>query len=272
MSKLQWHRWFATTLAYLAVPAMVRASNEPALSKEQIEHFLLNAQVIASKQSAKGVTHPFHLTLSDGKVIHDAAFQNIDEHKEKVKLSTGQFESNFVDSYKYNLAAYTLAELVGFDDMMPVCVEREWKGTTGSLCWWLPILMDDQERFLRNIQPPNPEQWDRQIYKLRVFNLLVEETDPNITNILIGNDWKVWRIDFTRAFRLDKDVQFPKDLLRCERRFFEKLKILDANELAARAKRYLTQPEVEAVMARRDKIVAHFQKVIAEKGAEAVLY
>jgi len=272
MSKLQWHRWFATTLAYLALPAMVRASNEPALSKEQIEHFLLNAQVIASKQSAKGVTHPFHLTLSDGEVTHDAAFQNIDEHKEKVKLSTGQFESNFVDSYKYNLAAYTLAELVGFDDMMPVCVEREWKGTTGSLCWWLPILMDDQERFLRNIQPPNPEQWDRQIYKLRVFNLLVEETDPNITNILIGNDWKVWRIDFTRAFRLDKDVQFPKDLQRCERRFFEKLKILDANELAARAKRYLTQPEVEAVMARRDKIVAHFQKVIAEKGAEAVLY
>lgn len=256
----------------LALPTILRASNEPALSKQEIKQFLLNAQVVASKQSEKGVTHPFQLTLSDGKITHDASFQNIDEHKERVRLASGQFESNFVDSYKYNLAAYILAELVGFDDMMPVYVEREWKGTTGSLAWWVPVMMDDQERYLRNIPPPNPEQWDRQIYRLRVFNLLVEDTDPNLTNILIGNDWKVWRIDFTRAFRLDKDVQFPKDLQRCDRQFFAKLKVLDANELAARAKKYLNQSEVEAVMARRDKIVTHFQKLIAEKGQEAVLY
>lgn len=248
------------------------AADDSALSKEQIKQFLLNAKVVASKESEKGVTHPFQLTLSDGTMTHDASFQNVDEHKQQVRLTSGQIESNFVDSYKYNLAAYALAELIGFDDMMPVYVERKWNGTNGSLSWWLPVMMDGQERFLRNIQPPNREAWDRQVYKVRVFNLLVYDTDPNLTNILIGKDWKIWRIDFTRAFRVQKDLQLPKDLQRCDRQLFEKLKALDANELAARTKNYLSEPEVQAVMVRRDKIVAHFQKLIAETGEQAVLY
>ena len=35
-------------------------------------------------------------------------------------------ELGFVDSYKYNIAAYRLAELLGIDDIMPVYVERNW--------------------------------------------------------------------------------------------------------------------------------------------------
>jgi hypothetical protein len=203
------------------------AANDSALSKEQIKEFLLNAQVVGSKEITKGVTHPVVLTLSDGTLTHDASFQSIDEHKQQVRLASGKSEANFVDSYKYNLAAYILAELIGFDDMMPVYVERKWNGTTGSLSWWLPVMMDDQERYLRSIQPPNQDEWNRQIYKLRVFNLLVADTDPNLTNILIDNNWKIWRIDFTRAFRLEKEPQIPNDLQRCDGRLFQRLKALD---------------------------------------------
>ena len=101
---------------------------------------------------------------------------------------------------------------------------------------------------------------------------LVYDTDPNLTNILIGEDWKLWRIDFSRAFRTFNELQTPKDLVRCDRQLFEKLKALDANELAEKTKTYLTKDEVKAVMARRDKIVAYFQKLIAEKGENEVLY
>jgi len=52
----------------------------------------------------------------------------------------------------------------------------------------------------------------------------------------------------------------------------EKLRTLDANEVAAKTTRYLTKTEVKAVMARRDKIVAQFQKLISEKGDSEVLY
>ncbi len=98
------------------------------------------------------------------------------------------------------------------------------------------------------------------------------DTDANLTNVLIGEDWKIWRIDFTRAFRLSKDLKDPKDLDRCDRQLLEKLKTLDGNELTEKTKHYLTKDEVKAVMARRDKIVAQFQKLISEKGEKEVLY
>ena len=64
----------------------------------------------------------------------------------------------------------------------------------------------------------------------------------------------------------------PKDLARCNRQLFEKLKALNANELTEKTKQYLTKDEVKGVMARRDKIVAYFQKLVAEKGENEVLY
>ncbi len=248
------------------------AADDTGFTKQQIKDFLLHARVVASRQTTTGITHPFRLTLSDGRIEHDAAFESVDEHKQEVILSTGGRESDFVDSYKYDLAGYILAEMVGFDDMVPVYVERTWNGRTGSLSWWVPTMMDDQERYLRQIQPPDMNRWNRQIEKLRLFNLLIEESDPNLTNILIDKDWKVWRIDFSRAFRLHTDLQIPKDLQHCERRFFQQLKSLDAKELATRTRNYIGEAQLQAVMARRDKIVAHFQSLIADKGENEVLY
>jgi hypothetical protein len=247
------------------------ASDEPTLTKEQIKQFLLTAKVVSSRVSKKGITHTSRLTLSDGAVTHDASFQPIDEHKASKEVAGGT-ELNFVDSYKYNIAAYELAELLSMDDMLPVYVERKWEGKVGSLSWWLPVKMDDEERYTKKITPPDGDAWNNQMYKIRVFDQLVSDSDPNLTNLLIGENWQIWRIDFTRAFRLNKEPKDPKDLVRCDRQLFEKLKALDANALTEKTKRYLTKDEVKAVMARRDKIVAHFQKMISEKGENEVLY
>jgi hypothetical protein len=110
------------------------------------------------------------------------------------------------------------------------------------------------------------------MYKVRVLDQLVYDNDPNLTNVLIGEDWKIWRVDFSRAFRLYKDLRNPGDLVRCDRQLLEKLKTLDVNELTEKTKHYLNKEEVKAVMARRDKIVALFEKLISEKGEKEVLY
>ena len=259
----------------LICPLVARATDETAqttLTKDQIKHFLVSAKIVGSKQSSKGITSPWRLTLSDGTLTHDASFQAVDEHKSSVTLASGRTELNFVDSYKYNIAAYTLAELVGMDDMLPVYVERTWKGNSGSLSWWLPVKMDEEERVKNKIAVPDPDAWDNQMYKIRVFDQLVYDADANLTNVLISPDFKIWRVDFSRAFRLHKDLQSPNDLVRCDRQLLERLKALDANELTTRTKHYLSKDEVKAVMARRDKIVEHFQKLIAEKGEKDVLY
>jgi hypothetical protein len=259
-------------LACLVVPLAMRATDDTPLTKEQIKQFLQTAEIIKSKPSSKGVTHPWRLTLSNGTITHDASFQSIDEHKAQMKLESGKTEFNFVDSYKYNIAAYRLAELLGLDDMLPVYVERKWEGKTGSLSWWLPVKMDGAERFEKKIEPPDPDKWNKQMYRVRVFDELVYDTDPNLTNVLIGEDWTVWRVDFSRAFRKDKDLRAPKNLLKCDQQLFEKLKTLKSNELTEKTKNYLTREEVEGVMARRDKIVAKFRSLVAEKGEKEILY
>jgi hypothetical protein len=272
--QLSWLRLFSlvAVAVYVLRPVTLTAADEPAISKDQIKQFLLTAKVISTHPVSIGVTSTLRLTLSDGTLTHDAHFQPVEESKPIMKFADGHTEMNFKDSYKYNIAAYALAELIGFDDMMPVYVERKVDGKSGSVGWWLPTKMDDATRMKRKIEPPDKDAWNNQMYKIRVFDNLVYDTDPNLTNVLIGEDWKIWRIDFSRAFRGYKEVKDPKDLVRCDRQLFEKLKALDANQLAEKTKPYLTKDEVKGVMARRDKIVAYFQKLIAEKGESAVLY
>lgn len=267
----QGRKLIVIALVCLLCPGLVRAADETALTKEQIKNFLLTAKVVNSKRSKKGITNPWRLTLTDGTVTHDASFQPINERKASEQFGTGT-ELAFVDSYKYNIAAYQLAEMLGIDDIMPVYVERKWKGDEGSLSWWLPVKMDEVERVQQKLKPPNPDAWNNQMYRIRVFDELVHDNDANLTNVLIGQDWQIWRVDFTRAFRLSKNLDTPANLVRCDRRLFEKLKTLNESEVAEKTKHYLSKDEVKGVMARRDKIVVQFQKLISEKSENEVLY
>jgi hypothetical protein len=264
--------WLVPVLAICLGSIGLATAPEPALTKEQMKVFLAQAKVTASKHTKKGITDPWVLTLTDGKTTHQGVFQAIDEHRPSKQFADGHSEINFVDSYKYNIAAYNLSELLGIDDMIPVYVERKWQGNAGSISWLVSVMMDEQERLDKKLSSPNADAWNRQMYKLRVFDELVYDTDPNLTNVLIGDDWKVWRVDFSRAFRLSKDVQSVKNLDHCERGLFEKLKALDAAELTRRTKDLLSKPEIQALMSRRDKIVAYIQKRIAESGEVSVLY
>src|SRR3977135_812810 len=125
-----WRRLIFVAMVGLTCTHFVTASDEPTLTKEQITQFLLTAKVVKSEHTKKGIPDPWRLTLTDGTLTHDASFQTIDEHKPSKQLASGT-ELNFIDSYKYNIAAYQLAELLGLDDLVPVYVERKWKGDTG---------------------------------------------------------------------------------------------------------------------------------------------
>jgi len=259
---------FAVCLGAQTIPL---ASEEPALTEEQIKEFLLNATVMQHQRTPKGVTAPSRLTLSDGTLTHDAAFQTIDERKSMALLSTGT-EVNFRDSYHFNIAAYELAKLLGLGDMIPVTVERRCFGISGALSWWVSVEMDEMDRVDRKVQPPDQNEWNRQTNKMWVFSQLVYDTDRNWTNMLITADWKLIMIDFTRAFRYYHKLENSKRLVMCDRQLLEKLRQLDGGKVLEKTKPHLRESDVKAVMARRDLIVAHFERLIAEKGEEEVLY
>lgn len=259
-------------LALIASVVCLRAEEQEHLTQEQMRDFLLTAKIVSSKPIGKGKSAPWRLTLRNETRVQDAAFQYIDEYKPYMKFDTGQTEMNFRDSYKYTIAAYELSRILGISDMMPVTVERKYNGKPGALSWWLPVKMDEGQRIRKRLDPPDRAAWNRQMHKLRVFSQLVYDTDRNLGNILISEDWHIWMIDFSRAFRLYHTLENAKNLERCDRKLLQRLRELDAAELQQRTKDLLNEMEIEGLMMRRDKIIAHFENLVARKGEAEVLY
>ncbi len=245
----------------------------PLWSKEEARQFLLTAKVVKSEKGGKGLTHPRRLTLSAGGRTHDASFQDIDLRTQEAGFAGGGRELNFADSFHYNIAAYELAALLGLDDMVPITVEREWEGKKGSLSWWVDeVKMDEEERLKKGALPPDTRAWNRQMHSVRIFSQLIYDTDRNLQNILITGDWKIWIIDFSRAFRTLRQLPEEKDLLKCEKGLYSRLRVLLKEVVSQAVGTHLTKWELEALLARRDLIVKHFQQLIAEKGESKVLY
>src|SRR6516162_9689251 len=255
------------TLIFLASASPTFGADEPAFTEEQKIAFLQHAKVIDSKPEKKGQSNASHLTLSDGTVTHEASFQPIDEKKAQGPASNGGIELNFRDYWGYDIAGYRVAKLLGMDDMVPVYTERKWNGTPGAISWRVAnVQFDEADRYKQNIHPPDVDVFNKQMYKVRVLTQLFYDMDPNLTNVLIDKDWKIWRIDFTRAFRLQHDLKDPKDLVQCDRQVLAKLRQLSFDQVLDATKPYLTKNEVKALMARRDKMVTYFDALVAQKG------
>ncbi len=236
------------------------------------ESFLMRAEVVKTKKVHTGVTGRLRATLSDGSVTHDASIQSINVQKTSYETPRGR-ELNFRDSYKYNIAAYRLDRLLNLQ-MIPVSVERQVKGKWAAVTWWVDdVKMMDKKRYEKKIAPPNRALWNDQKFQVRIFNELVYNTDANLGNLLITNDWKLVMIDFSRGFRRHKDLMDPKNLENCklDRRFYDGMRDLKEDVVKRVLADVLTEGEIGGLMARKDRIVSHFDELIAQKGELRVL-
>ena len=252
------------TFDFAAVAAQPRTPQE-------IEAFMRAAKVTRSRELSTGITRPLRLTLSDGAFTHDAVFQRIDEKKVMFVPTKGRSEINFVDSWRYNVAAYRLTELLGLERMMPVTIDYKYLGNHGSLSWWAESLMDERRRLKEKVQPPDALAWNQDMYRMRVFTSLVHDTDRNLGNVLVSPSWGVIMLDFTRAFRLHPEIQ-SKEIHQCDRRLWTRLQELTEGAVDAAVGDYLTSFEKAALLKRRELLVSHIQQLIAQRGEDKVLY
>jgi len=240
------------------------------LTCSQIEEFLRLGKIGQQKNIPKGITLPLRATLEYNGVQHDAAVQTVNIAKPSFQTAKGA-ELNFKDYWGYNVAAYELAKILELN-MVPPYVERKVAGQQASLSWWVNDSIMELDRKNRQMEPPDLDSWNKQMYAVRVWHQLIYDTDPNLTNILISKDWQIWIIDCTRAFRINKNLRDAKDLVQCDRRLLAKLRTLDKDVLKEKLSRWLTKTEIEALAARAAKIVDFFDKETAAKGEGAVLY
>lgn len=260
-------------LVSAAAPALVSQSPRqrlitPHLADER-EQFLLTAQITARKPIGSGITHTTRITMTNGKMTHDAHVQTIDIFKEVYR--TKEFvEKNFHDSYKYNIAAYRVAKMLKLD-MVPACVYREVDGQPASVCWWVDdVQFDELARREKKIEPPDGEDWTRQLNLVRVFDQLVDNTDRNQGNLLIDKDWRLWMIDHSRAFRVTTVLRRPEILKRVSTQMLDGMRSLTLAQCNAELRPFLTEDEIRTMMVRRDLLLKFFADAVSEKGADAV--
>lgn len=241
------------------------------LSDAEKAAFLREARVIKTDDISIGTTRPIRATLQEGDMVHDAHIQRVDERAPVKELASG-IQVNFRDYWGFNIVAYRLDRLLGLG-MVPVSVQRKFKGDSAAYTWWIDnVQMVERERWEKKIDPPNREDWNRQMMRARTFNQLAYNTDPNLGNVLIDKDWKIWLVDYTRAFRIQTDLLGPEGLTQIDRQLLARLRSLNQANVREALGKWLTNREQTSLLERRDKIVTLFEALVAAKGEEAVLY
>lgn len=239
-------------------------------SASEMERLLLDGKITKKKEKSKGVTEAYRVSLSNGVLTHDAQVQNVDIAKPFFEVGPKHSEVNFRDSYRYNIAAYRLAVMLGLDNV-PMSVERVVDGKPAAVTWWLDNVMDDGDRRKKKVSNSNPLRAADYYSVMYVFDELIQNRDRNQGNIMWSPDSRMWMIDHTRAFRTGRDLLKPENLTRIERSLFEKLRALDRQAFTDAVGKTLTKDEIEALFIRRDRLVQFFEQKIASVG-EAVLY
>jgi hypothetical protein len=250
--------------------------------RESWEDFLRTAEIIKSEPVGEGVTHPWKLTLRRGDVEHKAVWKNID-------IVDGEIP----DRWRFEIAAYRLDKLLGLN-MIPPVVEREFRGKAGDLSLWAENKYSLLKILEENI--PFPESAQAQIdamkYITRAWDSLLANDDRTQQNILYTEDWRTILFDHSRAFRSDKDHRErliygsngiktmddgrggrrPVLFRRLPRAFVEKIRSLEKAAVQAAVGSYLTEAEIDALMARKPILLAEIDELIRRDGESAVLY
>jgi hypothetical protein len=205
------------------------------------------------------VTNPKRADLAPGGPVNRLAWKAI-----RPGIYRGYWES-----YKAEIATYELDKLLELH-MVPVTVERRVNKELGAAIMWV----SPTRSFSDLGGPPKPppahsDRWNIQIIRAKMLDNLIYNKDPNLGNWLVDPAWNLVLIDHTRAFTTDKKM--AHELTRVDRDLWERMKRLDEPTLTAALRAWLTQPEIRAMLERRDLMEAIIGKLVAARGEADVL-
>lgn len=235
--------------ALAATSALLLLAATPPLSDAERELFLRTAEAVAAKPAGGGQTGTLRVTLRSGRVSADAHVQSINV-RASVARDILHLESDFTDSYRYNIAAYLLDRLLRFN-MLPVAVERSFRGKPASYTWWVQSARTEAQRYLSRTQPPDRPAFDLRMGRVRVFDFLIGNADRNKSNLLIDPQWNLWMIDHTRAFRTRPASPFPPLADACAPPTFHSVQALDPAAVRAALTPWLETQQIDALLERR---------------------
>lgn len=242
----------------------------PFQSDAEILEFLRTASIESIDDIPIGVTNPRQVTLEEDGVRMHAALRDYDHVFEEARID-GQFFARLRDSFIFDVPAYALARRLGLDNIPPVTFRRV-GGDRVTLQAWLEGGLMETDRIAQEIPPPSFERHRQQTQNMRVFDSIIGNVDRNTGNILTDADGTFWLIDHSRAFMRNDDTRYLERISMCSSQLFERIKGLQREGLLELMSPPLTESEVDWVLRRRDKVVAHIENLIETRPPGTVLF
>lgn len=241
----------------------------PFAGDQEVLEFLRTARVTAKRELTGGINRPLKLRLEKDGVVAHAVFRTVDHRRQRARIED-KIYLGFHDSYLYECAAWELARLLLIDNVPP-CVKRRFELKDGSLQLWVEKAATVKARRAAGKEPEATLRWLVQKQTMRLFDALIYNFDRNLGNLLVDTGGKLWFIDHTRSFRKSAEIEALERIVWCERGLWERLRTLDRAQVAKRLRPFASPPQFKALFERRDKLVAHLERRIAELGEGAVL-
>jgi hypothetical protein len=172
------------------------------------------------------------------------------------------YRRGFKESYESEIAAYKLDRLLELG-MVPPVIERTVDGKKGAAVYWI----EDMKPWETLSGPRGPEpQWSRQISRMKMFDLLIANIDRNKGNLGYDADWHLFLIDHSRAFTEKKDLKGLAQPSYIDRTLWERMSALTFDSLKAALDGLLSDDELNAMLARRDKMSDTIAGMVKKRG------
>lgn len=236
----------------------------------EIMEFMRHADIESVDDIELGVTNPQRVVLEKDGVKMRAALRDFDETYTRQRFD-GVFYPRLRDSYTFDIAAYELSRLLRLDNIPPVTL-RHLGASQVSLQVWLEGGLMESDRVADNLPPPSALAFRIQTQDMRVFDSVIGNVDRNSGNILYDESGKIWLIDHSRAFLRNDETRYLDRVSGCSRQLYERLWEITREELQPALESTLSDSEIDWVLQRRDKVLAHIDRLIAEMGEGAVLF
>jgi hypothetical protein len=260
-------------LAFGGAPSTEREVTGLPLTGDEAVEFLQTAKVLGrpEKFDSVAITDPLRVTLTDGTRTLRAIFKDEDTNHMVFHFADGKVLTGVKDSYRHEIAAYELDVLLGLG-IVPPCVKRPIRRDTGSLCLWVENAMTEAVRQRKKIRPPDLDDWNGQMFTIRLFHQLTWDPDyNNISNTLVDANFKLYKVDSSMAFRTDPKLRNEKALTRFSKSVLASLEALERSEVEARLGPWLNRKQLDALWARRARLLELAREQIALRGEVAVL-
>ncbi len=181
------------------------------------------------------------------------------------------------ESYKREVAAYELTKRLGIDIVPPVVErtieDRRGRKTEGSLQIFVEGCINENDRQLKKLEPPDPQAFANALDEIAVFENLVFCPREDLGDLLVHRDtWKVCRVDFMEAFVPIPRLLPRSAIARCSKRLYQGLESADPKTLQTVLKAYLDADEIESLLERRLRLIEVLRGAIRTKGEAAVLF